>query len=191
MNKERNDKRSAILEAALDLFAENGFHGSPTALIARRAEVGVGTIYRYFKDKDELVRELFAELHDRANVRVYADFQEEEPVKERFIRLFSQILRFFLESPREFRFLEQYYYSPYSAADPLCNEGPEGKETAKRLLALARDQQILKDAPLPVLEAIAFGPLIALAKEHTSRKLVVDEAMIRLTVEACWDGLKR
>ena len=191
MNKERNDKRTAILEAALDLFAENGFHGSPTALIARRAEVGVGTIYRYFKDKDELVRELFAELHDRANVRVYADFQKEEPVKERFIRLFSQILRFFLESPREFRFFEQYYYSPYSAEDPLCNEGPEGKETAKRLLALARDQQILKDAPLPVLEAIAFGPLIALAKEHTSRKLVVDEAMIRLTVEACWDGLKR
>jgi AcrR family transcriptional regulator len=56
MTSEKTDKRAALLEAALELFAENGFHGAPTSLIAERAGVGVGTIYRYFKDKDELIR---------------------------------------------------------------------------------------------------------------------------------------
>jgi hypothetical protein len=41
-----------------------------------------------------------------------------------------------------------------------------------------------------VLESIAYGPIVALAKEHGTRNLPVDEEMIRITVEACWDGLK-
>jgi len=61
----------------------------------------------------------------------------------------------------------------------------------KNLLLFARDQQIIKDAPLPVLESLAFGPAVALAKEHGVRQLPVDEEMIRIVVEASWDGLKR
>ena len=45
------DKREAILEAALELFAERGFHGTAVPLIAAKAHVGAGTIYRHFKDK--------------------------------------------------------------------------------------------------------------------------------------------
>ncbi|MBQ4491867.1 MAG: helix-turn-helix transcriptional regulator, partial [Deltaproteobacteria bacterium] len=52
---QNKDRRTSILEAALGLIAERGFHGTPAALIAERAGVGVGTIYRYFRDKDELI----------------------------------------------------------------------------------------------------------------------------------------
>lgn len=189
MSEQKPDKQRAILDAALILFAERGFHGAPTSLIAERAGVGVGTIYRYFKDKDALIHELFRELHARARERIFADYSLEQPIRERFVLIFSRVLRMFIAEPREFRFMEQYHYSPYA---PVAQaEMPEESELIRQLLAEARAQQIIKDAPMPVLESIAFGPIVALAKEHISGRQPVDDELIRLTVEACWDGLKR
>lgn len=189
MSKDRGDKRAAILAAALELFAENGFHGSPTSMIAEKAGVGVGTIYRYFKDKDELIQELHRELHAAAVARICDGYNEEHPVRERFIFLFSRLLRLFFDEPRNFKFMEQYYYSPFPQR---CGySAPNEDEVMKKLLHYAREQQIIKEAPMPVLEAIAFGPLVALAKEQINRQLQVDDAMVRTVVEACWDGLKR
>lgn len=189
MTSEKTDKRAALLEAALELFAENGFHGSPTSLIAERAAVGVGTIYRYFKDKDELIGELHRQLHARAVTWVCEGYREDQPVRERFLFLMTRLLRLFLAEPKVFRFMEQYYYSPFPQSCGYSAPGEE--EVIKKLLLFARDQQIIKDAPLPVLEALAFGPAVALAKEHGVRQLPVDEEMIRIIVEASWDGLKR
>ncbi|MBE0595709.1 MAG: TetR/AcrR family transcriptional regulator [Desulfuromonadales bacterium] len=189
MASKNGDKRRAILAAALELFAENGFHGAPTSLIAQRAGIGVGTIYRYFKDKDELIHELHQEVHGRVLARICDGYDEGGSVRERFLFLFSRLLRLFLSEPKEFRFLEQYYYSPFAHRDELSS--PPKEALMKRLLRLGRDQQLIRAAPMPVLEALAFGPLVALAKEHISGRLVVDDQMITLVVEAAWDGLKR
>src|SRR5919199_2262443 len=56
-----NDKRARILDAAVKVFAERGFHSATVAEIARAAGVADGTIYLYFKSKDDLLLELFDE----------------------------------------------------------------------------------------------------------------------------------
>ncbi|PLX79776.1 MAG: hypothetical protein C0616_10390 [Desulfuromonas sp.] len=101
----------------------------------------------------------------------------------------SRLLRFFLENPAEFRFLEQYYFSPYYSED-AC-EAPEEYETLQQLLLKGQTEQIIKDAPMEVLLALTFGPLSSLARESIYRNLKVDEDMIRQVVQASWDGLKR
>jgi len=47
-------KRQAILDQAINTFAECGFRGADVQVIADRAGVGKGTVYRYFRNKDEL-----------------------------------------------------------------------------------------------------------------------------------------
>jgi AcrR family transcriptional regulator len=54
----RAARREAILAAALDEFAERGFAGARLEDVARRAGVAKGTIYLYFRDKEELFQEL-------------------------------------------------------------------------------------------------------------------------------------
>ncbi len=186
---EKTSKRDLILKAALELFAEQGFHGAPTSLLAQKAGVGVGTIYRYFKDKDELIRELYREVHEKARISLYSDAPAAMPVRVRYLRAMMRLLRFFLENPQEFRFMEQYYFSPFSACEDCA--APEEDETVRQLLIAARAEQIVKEAPISVLQALAYGPIVALAKEHNNRNLAVDDEMIRQTVEASWDGLKR
>ncbi len=65
----RRDKRIAILQAAIEVFAQKGFHRSRVADIARRAGVADGTIYLYFASKDDILITIFEEkmadlLHD-------------------------------------------------------------------------------------------------------------------------------
>jgi len=56
---ERADKRAAILRAAIDVFAARGFFNAQVADVARAAGVAAGTVYLYFKSKDDLLVSIF------------------------------------------------------------------------------------------------------------------------------------
>ena len=59
-NKPRNhEKYDRILDAAIKVFAEQGFHQSTISQIARQAGVADGTIYLYFKNKDDILVHFF------------------------------------------------------------------------------------------------------------------------------------
>ena len=53
------DKRGAILRAATKVFAENGYFNAKVADVARVAGVADGTVYLYFKSKEEILRSIF------------------------------------------------------------------------------------------------------------------------------------
>jgi len=56
---DRGDKRDAILRAAIDTFAASGFFNAQVADIARAAGVAAGTVYLYFRGKDDLLVSIF------------------------------------------------------------------------------------------------------------------------------------
>lgn len=55
-------RSNSILAAAIDVIARSGMEGLTTDAVAKRADIGVGLIYKYFPDKDELVAAVFAKL---------------------------------------------------------------------------------------------------------------------------------
>jgi TetR/AcrR family fatty acid metabolism transcriptional regulator len=57
---EKNNKYHQILEAAVKVFARQGFHQSTVAQIAKEAGVADGTIYLYFKNKDDILVQFFS-----------------------------------------------------------------------------------------------------------------------------------
>jgi TetR/AcrR family fatty acid metabolism transcriptional regulator len=67
------DKRGAILRAATSVFAEKGFFNAKVADIAKAAGVADGTVYLYFKNKDDVLHSIF----DRAMDEFIADGRRE------------------------------------------------------------------------------------------------------------------
>jgi len=59
------DKRGRIIDAAVAVFAEKGFHAARVSDVAKRAGVADGTIYLYFKNKEDLLLSLFEEKMGR------------------------------------------------------------------------------------------------------------------------------
>ncbi|MEZ4525529.1 MAG: TetR/AcrR family transcriptional regulator [Desulfobacterales bacterium] len=72
-NNTAGEKYNRILEAAVSVFAEKGFHQATISQIAREAGVADGTIYLYFKNKDDILVQFFT----YKTKLVFAGFREE------------------------------------------------------------------------------------------------------------------
>jgi len=180
------------MQAMLELVGEHGFHGSPMALVADRAGVAAGTIYRFFESKDILIKEVYATLEKQLMAAVTANYPAGLPVRERFLHIGRQVVGFFIASPLQFRFLEQFHNSPYGVA---CRRekvfGKNNKNIIIQLFEEARDQQVIKDLPLPILFALTFGPLVDICRDHILEFITLDDRLVNRTVDACWDAVRR
>jgi TetR/AcrR family transcriptional regulator, repressor of fatR-cypB operon len=187
------DKREEIMQAALELIAEHGFHGAPMAMVAERAGVGAGTIYRYFASKDALIAEIFGELEKKVVESLMQGYSLDRPLRERFVYLSTMITRYFMDNAIQFRFIEQYVNSPFGMS--MRRERLFGKardiDLFRHLLQEGIDRRELKDLPLALHFALAFGPILSLLRDHILGFLELDEDLIRKAVEACWDGVRR
>ncbi|MEM6326268.1 MAG: helix-turn-helix domain-containing protein [Bacteroidota bacterium] len=102
-------RRTAILDAALAVFAEHGYEGASVDEIAFRAEFGKGTLYNYFPGgKDELFFVLFEERVAAGLHRVIAhalpdgvDLSTPEATRTAFHGFIRALLHFFLEESRD------------------------------------------------------------------------------------------
>jgi len=57
----RNKSRELILAASLELFAQQGFHGTTISQIAGKAKISKGLLYNYFDSKEDLLKEILSE----------------------------------------------------------------------------------------------------------------------------------
>ncbi|MCF6266888.1 MAG: TetR/AcrR family transcriptional regulator [Desulfuromusa sp.] len=193
MSVTQQNKSDLILYAALEQFAENGFHSSPVSQLASLAGVGVGSIYRYFKDKDELIHAVFTMVDDALQKAITASMNPELSGRSEFIQLVTSLIQYLDKHPQEFKFLEQYYSSPYGAdkkrAKFLC-EGRGGSSNPFVDLFFGNKAKSLKDLPLPLYLAMTFGPIIFLLRDSLSGLVTLDEALIQQTAEASWNAIK-
>lgn len=189
----KSDKRVEIVRAALELIAEQGFHGAPMAMIAKRAGVGAGTIYRYFENKDVLITELYRELEEKIRGTLMIGYDAAKPIRERFLHLGTALLSYFIQNPLEFRYLEQFHNSPYGVdyrRDKILGKRG-GIDVYRDMFMEGVAQQGIKDLPLAILYALAFGPLLSVARDHILGFVILDDPLLAQTIEACWDGVKR
>lgn len=89
MGKRTGDKYQAILDAAIAVIAEHGYHSAQISRIAQAAGVAPGTVYLYFKNKQDLLVQVFREklgcLMREAKARLEGE-QEPRAKLEAFIR---------------------------------------------------------------------------------------------------------
>ncbi len=97
--KHNPDKRQRILDAAVKVFAQKGFFNSKVAEIARLADVADGTIYLYFKNKDDLLIRLFEDKMHMVITKFREGTQEHSDPRERFARLIRMHLAEFQANP--------------------------------------------------------------------------------------------
>lgn len=191
MNK--TDKREDIMQVAMELIAERGFHDAPMSLIAKKAGVAAGTIYRYFESKDVLITELHKELEKIIIVHLQENYPVERPLRERFLYINRKLLRYFIDHPLHFRYMEQFFDSPYGVSQrkERIFDKSGNNDILIDIFEQGIEQKILKDLPKVALFSLAFGPLSTLICDHNLGFITLDDSMIEQITEACWDAIKR
>jgi|WetSurMetagenome_2_1015567.scaffolds.fasta_scaffold00695_16 TetR/AcrR family transcriptional regulator, repressor of fatR-cypB operon len=196
MEGEKTGKRAAIMKAAMELIAERGFHHAPTSMIAEKAGVAIGSIYRYFENKDALIIELEKEIERLAMKEITLGYDRGRPLRERYFHVAKKMIEYMISHPLEFRFIEQFYHSPYG------NEFRRDRHFARsatgsgamyvldELYEDGRSEQIIKDFELPLLFSLAFATLFNIARDNIAGFNKLDEVVIDRIVGACWDAIR-
>ena len=156
MFENKLDKRSLILDTTLNLISEQGFHGTPISLIAQRAGVGAGTIYRYFQNKEELINELFKEIKREIIQSMLNNYSEKGSFKERFMHLWKNMVNYFMQHPKEFNFIEQHRYAPYMS-NLTREESFMILSPVMMFFIEAKRAKAMKDLPLYTIIALLYG----------------------------------
>ena len=192
MVEKNRPKPDIILEAALHLFAENGFHSSPMSRLAALAGVGVGSIYRYFKDKEQLVHAVFKHVDQALNTMLADCYDPDLSEKDQLIQMLTRLIYYLYSHPREFRFLEQYYHSPYGLEKKrtrLLGE-MEGQVPAPMQKFFFGDLETSgKQLSWPVYQALIFGPACYLVRNSLAGLVTLEDDMVQSLARACWDAL--
>ena len=190
MNKP--DKRDDILQSALKLLAEQGFHGAPMARIAEHAGVGTGTIYRYFENRDALILAVHRMINDELMGFLFHHYPEEQPLRECFFYMGNCIIDFFVQNPLKFKYNEQFFNSPYGN-EMRRNELDKEKGPYDLFQALYKKglaDQIVKTVPMTIFFDLAFAPMVWAVRDHHLGFVVIDKAISDTIVSACWDCIK-
>lgn len=175
-----------MLDAALHLFADRGYHGTAVPEIAARAGVGMGTLYRSFSTKEALVNAVFCDAKARLGEALLNGLDLSRPGAEWFSDLWSRLIRFARREPLSFRFLEMQDHTAYldeaSKRVELTVLGPI-VSAGHALLSLERRAKLPVDAAI----ALIWGAFVGLIKAERNGYLALDETTLVAAGKACWE----
>jgi AcrR family transcriptional regulator len=97
------DRRSQILAAALEVFAERGFHGARTRELAKRAGVSEALVFSHFPTKEALIRAIFDYVGFEERIRVMEERFSRMPPRQALLSLAEHVLDNLRQQPEIFR----------------------------------------------------------------------------------------
>ena len=180
------NKRDKILKATLEVIQEFGLQSASMSQIIKKANVGTGTVYNYFKSKEELVSTLLVELYQKINDFVMETDNQGWDAQKRLMNVWSRILDFCLEYPKEFSFIENYCHSPY------INEQAKYFNTDIAILMNKLYEELshkykFRDLPTEVIMVLSYNVVIGYAKGAMHGKFAITDKDRIEVLKACWN----
>ena len=185
-SKEEHIKQLRI--AALENGLEKGFQNLTMASVAKEAGISVGTIYLYYKNKDELFASLFDYVQKACDQHVLESLDTKIGVKDKFFYLCESLCLFYLKHPLEFTFIEQYSNSSLSKG----LFGAFSKDLEKQFQLLYKEslsEGVVQKLPLVTITSLVHGSIVALVKKHHLGHTKVTKKMRDQLISLMWKAI--
>jgi AcrR family transcriptional regulator len=185
-----DDKRNAILDAATRVFAERGLTAAPTSAISKQAGVAEGTLFTYFKTKDDLINALYREIKLELADAIMSGFPRKKSVRTRLRYVWDSYVNWGVTNLKQRKVLAQLQVSGMLSKESIA-AGSAPFVEMQNTIRDALERHILR-ADLPI-ELIA-KTMAALA-EATMDLMVSKPAMgnkyRNSGFEIYWAGIAR
>ena len=116
--REREQRKSHILDTARKLLLEKGLNATSVNQIAKHSELSVGAIYFYFKDKEELFAALQLEGLDLLRQKIHKSVSPESSPEEKIRSIANAYLRFSEKHKNYFDIINYFLTSPETIVPP-------------------------------------------------------------------------
>ncbi|MBM4040381.1 MAG: TetR/AcrR family transcriptional regulator [Planctomycetes bacterium] len=183
----RGNRQREIMAAAERLFTSRRYHEITTDGIAAAAHVGKGTIYRYFKDKDDLFFQVATSGFDELCDLLHRTVPQGAPFREQLLRACSEIPRFFERRKQLLRMMQAEGDRMQWCSEPMQARWAERRrKLVAAVAAILRkgvaEDKVRSDVPVDVLANFLLGMLRTRGRDlaHLPARLRRDELIVDL-----------
>ena len=182
------EKKKRIILTMLELVVEQGVHATPMSQVAKEAGVAVGTIYHYFKNKEQIIEEIYIMICQDFGVVMMANVPEKN-VKKQFEIMWLNLYNYFIGNPLAFKFIE------FVGVPPIINSEIRSKSIPHFInirdfflnAILSKD---LRDVHLRLIMQVSFGNVISAARLKFKNELEMNSKELSDAINMSWDCIK-
>jgi AcrR family transcriptional regulator len=165
--------KNAILQAAYDLFANNGYHGTSMRQIASKADIALGGLYNHYQSKEQVFQAVLKEYHPYYEVFPVIKSVEAETIKQFVVEASNRMVVALNTRPRfmNLMFIEIVEFNNVHMVEMFSEFLPGSLELVNRLKRLEKDH--LRELPSLMLIRLFLGMIFGY---YLSEVILADEA---------------
>ncbi len=188
---EQYDKRSQIIESAIDLFVSKGFQHASMALLTKKSGIAIGTIYHYFKSKNELIEGTYFYVTQRYGNAI--QFTKEEArlsFKERFDLLWIKSYNFYMDRPNYYYLKDSLNYSPLISKE-LMDESRKYYQVVFDIINEGIESKIFSDVHPVAMCMWLYNSLLTPVQLKLGGEMEMNEEELSSFIEMSWKGITK
>lgn len=186
------NSREAILRAAMELFGRKGYAGTSTREICEAAGITKPVLYYYFRDKEQLYRELMIGTFDFSRQNLVRASRPRGSLRDRLITMVNEEFRCARENPEQIRFLLRMVFSPEERLphfDHIREFEKEREMIAEVMAAGLRGGEIRGD-PMKLASVLMGMETFAILEHFFTRRAVLTRRNAASLVDTLLDGCR-
>lgn len=191
MAKEKDPaKIQLIFNATMNLVLDKGFSGLTMADVAKHAGIATGTLYVYFKNKEDLIDQLYLNVKSQKAINIKASFVPTDSFYANFSRLWRDYFVECHRNPQQMQFVLLFCDSGYISQETL----DKVNAAFLPMIAMFEDAQrtmLIVDLPVMSLFAHIMGSTHALVKHHIDMSIPLTPELLDLYFGMTWNGIRK
>ncbi|WFE67746.1 TetR/AcrR family transcriptional regulator [Thiomicrospira sp. R3] len=183
--------QTKVLNSALKLFVEQGFHKTSIPDLVTQSGVSIGSIYKHFGDKEGVAKELMTRLFEALSQQQLAIIAQHSRVQNQYRALVEWMFNFALEFPDVMAFL---LYARHQDFLPDTRSACSAKPfmVLRDVIAQGIAQGEIKQQDALIMAAVAFGPVLRILQLYLDGVLPKPLADYRdELIQTSWQAIAR
>jgi AcrR family transcriptional regulator len=173
MRARDENKIEAIREKAIEMIVNEGFDGLSMQKLAKAANVSPATIYIYYKNREDLLNQLYNEVQRIFTDETLKGFDPEGDFESGLWTQWQNRFRYIKKYPLHFQFLEQFRNSPLVNHNAVMMSG--FKEQMKKFVRNAVKRGDIPRMEPEIFWSVSYGSFYALIKFHLAQKSMMNK----------------
>lgn len=186
-SKTKLDVSEQIFDATDRLMAKEGLHHLSMHKLAKEAGIAAGTIYLYFKSKDELLAQFARRVFNKFVVAIEEGFDESQSFFEQYRKMWWNIWHFLQENPTILLNMNQYRSLPEFIE--TCKETEHS--CWEQFCLKGQAANVLADLDPQMLFLLSLKTAIVLASDIKFLGTAVTDAMLESVIERSWRAIQK
>lgn len=184
-------KRDKILDAVYTLTGRQGLASVTISGISKTAEIAAGTLYIYFKNKEEVVQLAYVAVEDKMTQAMYCDFDINIPIKQSLKKIYINMLDYRLKNYDETVFIDQYQQSAYIQLNfsKQLEEYEKQNKPLYDLLEKGKQEGIIKEVDAIVLISFFDGAVRSCSTGIIQKLFPLNQQLIDDNFDMIWRGM--